>query len=75
MFLKFTNAVKQLEGQSIVINMDKITSIFERKDLIVSDDEEEETTEKNVTILYAGPNEFWEVKESYLDVMARVSAA
>ena len=75
MFLKFTNAVKQLEGQSITINMDKIISIFERKDLIVSDDEEEETTEKNVTILYAGPNEFWEVKESYLDVMARVSAA
>ena len=75
MFLKFTNAVKQLEGQSIVINMDKITSIFERKDLIVSDDEEEETTEKNVTNLYAEPNEFWEVKESYLDVMARVSAA
>jgi hypothetical protein len=73
MFLKFTNAIKDFEGQSIVINMDKIISIFEKKGLCCSDDEE--STEKTVTILYAGPNEFWEVKESYLDVMARVSAA
>ena len=72
MFLKFTNAIKDFDGQSITINMDKIVSIFEKKSYV---DDEEESTEKTVTILYAGPNEFWEVKESYLDVMARVSAA
>ena len=71
MFLKFTNAIKDFEGQSITVNMDKITSIFEKKAFVVND---EVSTEKNVTVLYAGPNEFWEVKESYLDVMARVSA-
>ena len=70
MFLKFTNAVKDLDGKSITINMDKITSIFERKY-----DATEDTEEKNVTVLYAGPNEFWEVKESYLETIARVSAA
>lgn len=72
MFLKFTNTIKDFEGQSITINMDKITTIFEKKVFVVDD---EDATEKTVTILYAGPNEFWEVKESYLDVIARVSAA
>ena len=72
MFLKFTNAIKDFDGQSITINMDKIVSIFEKKSYVV---DEEDATEKTVTVLYAGPNEFWEVKESYLDVMARVSAA
>ena len=72
MFLKFTNAIKDFDGQSIIINMDKIVSIFEKKAYVV---DEEDSKEKIVTVLYAGPNEFWEVKESYLDVMARVSAA
>jgi hypothetical protein len=72
MFLKFTNSIKDFDGQSITINMDKITSIFEKKSYVV---DEEDSKEKIVTVLYAGPNEFWEVKESYLDVMARVSAA
>jgi len=70
MFLKFTNAVKDFDGKSITINMDKITSIFERKY-----DATEDTEEKNVTVLYAGSSEFWEVKESYLETIARVSAA
>ena len=72
MFLKFTNAIKDFEGQSITINMDKITSIFEKKAFVV---DEEDAAEKIVTVLYAGPNEFWEVKESYLETIARVSAA
>ena len=72
MFLKFTNAIKDFDGQSITINMDKITSIFEKKAFVV---DEEDAAEKIVTVLYAGPNEFWEVKESYLEVIARVSAA
>ena len=72
MFLKFTNAIKDFDGQSITINMDKITSIFERKAFVV---DEEDAAEKIVTVLYAGPNEFWEVKESYLETIARVSAA
>jgi len=72
MFLKFTNAIKDFDGQSITINMDKITSIFEKKAFVV---DEEDAAEKIVTVLYAGPNEFWEVKESYLETIARVSAA
>jgi hypothetical protein len=72
MFLKFTNAVKDHDGQSITINMDKITSIFEKKAFVV---DEEDAAEKIVTVLYAGPNEFWEVKESYFETIARVSAA
>jgi hypothetical protein len=52
--------------------MDKITSIFEKKAFVV---DEEDAAEKIVTVLYAGPNEFWEVKESYLETIARVSAA
>jgi hypothetical protein len=72
MFLRFTNAIKDFDGQSITINMDKITSIFEKKAFVV---DEEDAAEKIVTVLYAGPNEFWEVKESYLETIARVSAA
>lgn len=71
MFLKFTNAVKEHEGKSITINMDRVISIFEKTAHVVTANE---SKEKTVTILYAGPNEIWEVEESYLNVIARVNS-
>lgn len=71
MFLKFTNAVKEHEGKSITVNMDKVISIFEKTAHVVTANE---SKEKTVTVLYAGADGSWEVEESYLNVIARVSA-
>jgi uncharacterized protein YkvS len=63
MFKYFTNASKGFEGESIAINKSKIATVVEFK----SEDGEA------VTILYALNGNSWEVKDNYLEVVARLN--
>lgn len=63
MFKYFTNASKGFEDESIAINQSKIATVIEFKP------EEGEP----VTILYALNGNSWEVKEPYMEVVARLN--
>lgn len=63
MFKYFTNASKGFEGESIAINSSKIATVIEFKP-----DEGDA-----VTILYALNGNSWEVKDNYLEVVARLN--
>jgi hypothetical protein len=63
MFKYFINASKGFEGESIAINQSKIATVIEFRP------EEGEP----VTILYALNGNSWEVKDPYLEVVARLN--
>jgi uncharacterized protein YkvS len=63
MFKYFTNASKGFESESIAINKSKIATVVEFKP------EDGEA----VTILYALNGNSWEVKDNYLEVVARLN--
>lgn len=63
MFKYFTNASKGFEGESIAINASKIATVIEFRP------EEGDP----VTILYALNGNSWEVKDPYLEVVARLN--
>jgi hypothetical protein len=65
-FIYFTNAEPTFDGDSIAINVDAITSVFElnspNKDI------------RSRTVLQGVNGIDWQVKENYLDVVARLNA-
>ena len=69
-FLFFTNAAEGFEGDSIAINTEQIITVLERKITIAADTG---NTTKTTTVLFAGPYGTWEVKEPYLEVVARLN--
>ena len=68
-FKYFTNAVEGHVDESIAINSAHIINVFERETVVAT---KEGNKEKKVTILFAGPAGSWEVKESMIDVVARL---
>ncbi len=69
-FKMFTNAVEGHVDESIAINPDHIINVFERVTTVAT---AEGNKEKKVTILFAGAAGSWEVKESMVDVVARLN--
>jgi hypothetical protein len=69
-FKIFTNAVEGHVDESIAINPFHIINVYERVTTVAT---AEGNKEKKVTILYAGSAGSWEVKESYLEVVARLN--
>ena len=69
-FKMFTNAVEGHVDESIAINPAHIVNVYERTTTVATSSG---NMEKKVTILFAGQVGSWEVKESYLDVVARLN--
>ncbi len=69
-FKFFTNAVEGHVDESIAINPAHIINVYERSTTVAT---AEGNKEKKVTILYAGSAGSWEVKEGYLEVVARLN--
>jgi hypothetical protein len=69
-FKMFTNAVEGHVDESIAINPAHIINVYERSTTVATSDGNKE---KKVTILYAGAAGSWEVKESYLEVVATLN--
>lgn len=67
MFLKLTNASKEFEGTTLLINPRHAMSIFPSK--IKEQDEE-----KNVTIIYGLTQQSWSVKESADEIYALIKS-
>ena len=63
MLVYFTNSFKGNATDSIAINPDHVSSVFE----IENEDEEK------VTAIYGIGNNTWTVEEKYLDVVARLN--
>lgn len=65
-FVIFTNASTDFDGESIAINKEIIASVFEPA----------KTTphQEARTVIYGVNNIDWHVKESYLEVLARLNA-
>jgi hypothetical protein len=53
-FIKLTNANIELLDEVLLINMEKVISVFESVD----------DNGQPITMLYVSPTEFWNVKES-----------
>jgi hypothetical protein len=65
-FVLFTNASTDFEGESIAINKEVIASVYET----ISNDSDK----KMKTVIYGVNGIHWYVKESYLEVLARLNA-
>ena len=65
-FVYFTNAEPTFDGESVAINKDAIVSVFE----YVSPTKENGSR----TVLKGVDGVSWQVKESYLEVVARLNA-
>jgi hypothetical protein len=63
----FMNASPDYDGKSIAINPDAVVSVF------TYDKTDDDGVESPVTILYGATGTSWEVKESYLEVVARLN--
>jgi hypothetical protein len=65
-FVIFTNASTAFDGESIAINKEIIASVFESAKTIPNQEAR--------TVIYGVNNIDWHVKESYLEVLARLNA-
>ena len=69
-FKYFTNAVEGHVDETIAINPAHIINVYERETIVAT---KEGNKEKKVTILFAGAAGSWEVKESFIEVVARLN--
>jgi hypothetical protein len=69
-FKYFTNAVEGHVDETLAINPNHIVNVYERETIVAT---KEGNKEKKVTILFAGAAGSWEVKESMIDVVARLN--
>ena len=67
-FVVFTNASANFDGDSIAINRDIVASVFE----LIQPDTNAQLQPR--TVIYGVNNIDWQVKEPYLEVLARLNA-
>jgi len=67
-FVVFTNASSNHDGDSIAINKDVVASVFE----LIQPDTNAQLQPR--TVIYGVNNIDWQVKEPYLEVLARLNA-
>jgi len=67
-FVVFTNASLSHDGDSIAINKDIIASVFE----LIQPDTNAQLQPR--TVIYGVNNIDWQVKESYLEVLAKLNS-
>jgi predicted transcriptional regulator len=67
-FVIFTNASPNFDGDSIAINRDIVASVFE----LIQPDTNAQLQPR--TVIYGVNNVDWQVKESYLEVLAALNA-
>jgi predicted transcriptional regulator len=67
-FVVFTNASSNFDGDSIAINKDIVASVFE----LIQPDTNAQLQPR--TVIYGVNNIDWQVKEPYLEVLAKLNA-
>jgi len=67
-FVVFTNASPNHDGDSIAINKEIVASVFE----LIQPDSNAQLQPR--TVIYGVNNIDWQVKEPYLEVLARLNA-
>jgi hypothetical protein len=73
MLVKLTNALLTLKGQSLLINTDKIVSVYSGAIPREPQDGDNVTYIDNVTFIHMPPHGTWEVSESLDEVLARIN--
>ena len=73
MLVKLTNALPTLKGQSLLINTDKIVSVYSGAIPREPQDGDNVTYIDNVTFIHMPPHGTWEVSESLDEVLARIN--
>ena len=72
MLVKLTNALPAHKGQSILINSDKIVSVYSGKITRESQDDDNVSYIDTVTFIHIPPHGTWEVMESLEEVFALI---
>ena len=73
MLVKLTNALPTLKGQSLLINTDKIVSVYSGTIPREPQDGDNVTYIDTVTFIHMPPHGTWEVSESLDEVLARIN--
>jgi hypothetical protein len=73
MLVKLTNALPTLKGQSLLINTDKIVSVYSGAIPREPQDGDNVTYIDTVTFIHMPPHGTWEVSESLDEVLSRIN--
>jgi len=72
MLIKLTNALPTLRGQPLLLNTDKIVSVYSGKITREPQDDDNVTYIDTVTFIHIPPHGTWEVTESLEEVLALI---
>ena len=73
MLIKLTNALPAHKGQPILINTDKIVSVYSGKITREPQDDDNVSYIDSVTFIHIPPHGTWEVSESVEEVLEQIN--